>query len=140
MVSFVQPQSDGSGISGFRTNAWFQQLYAWLNKVKTAVEKCTMDDMISWSAYHADAHQAVIPPAAINSLLPLFLDNAHSVAMVRHSMDIVRAAVQNVNPGQIPDQEFEEWCIQRAKTTVHFDYWLKTLFLELLMLRYIRSL
>ena len=35
---------------------------------------------------------------------------------------------------------FEEWCIQRAKTTVHFDYWLKTLFLELLMLRYIRSL
>ena len=76
--------------------------YAWLNKVKTAVEKCTMDGMISWSAYHADAHQAVIPPAAINSLLPLFLDNAHSVAMVRHSMDIVRAAVQNVNPGQIP--------------------------------------
>jgi hypothetical protein len=214
-----------------------------------------MDGMILWSAYPADAHQAVIPPAAINSLLPLFLDNAHSVAMVRHSMDIVRAAVQNVNPGQIPvlaaDQPlyalakeiqwtwpathgedhfvimfgglhiematlkllgdwledsgwtnalvqagiaslgtsksyinvshvtktrhahqvtaaslytllqqaytkdctsddidemqsdsvpFEEWCIQRAKTTVHFDYWLKTLSLELLMLRYIRSL
>ena len=99
-----------------------------------------MDGMILWSAYPADAHQAVIPPAAINSLFPLFLDNAHSVAMVRHSMDIVRAAVQNVNPGQIPDQEFEEWCIQRAKTTVHFDYWLKTLSLELLMLRYIRSL
>ena len=35
---------------------------------------------------------------------------------------------------------FEECCIQRAKTTVHFDYWLKTLSLELLMLRYIRSL
>ena len=26
--SFVQPQSDGSGISGSVTNAWFQQL-AW---------------------------------------------------------------------------------------------------------------
>ena len=22
---------------------------------------------------------------------------------------------------------FEEWCIQRAKASVHFDYWLKTL-------------
>ena len=35
---------------------------------------------------------------------------------------------------------FEEWCIQRAKASVHFDYWLKTLSLELLLLRYIRSL
>ncbi len=35
---------------------------------------------------------------------------------------------------------FEEWCIQRAEASVHFDYWLKTLTLELLLLRYIRSL
>ncbi|CAB3998852.1 Hypothetical predicted protein [Paramuricea clavata] len=35
---------------------------------------------------------------------------------------------------------FEEWCIQRANASVHFDYWLKTLSLELLLLRYIRSL
>ena len=232
-----------------------EDMYAWLSKVKTAVEKSTMDGWISWSAYHADAHQAVIPPAAITALLPLFLDNAHSVAMIRHSMDIVKAAVQHVNPGQIPvlaaDQPlyalakevqwtwpatygedhfvimfgglhiemamlkllgdwledsgwtntlvqadiansgtansfiharhvtktrhahqltaaslytllqqaysedctpddsnamqpdsppFEEWCIQRAKASVHFDYWLKTLSLELLLLRYIRSL
>ncbi|XP_034062878.1 uncharacterized protein LOC117540355 [Gymnodraco acuticeps] len=232
-------------------------MYAWLSKVKTAVEKSTMDGWISWSAYHADAHQAVIPPAAITALLPLFLDNAHSVAMIRHSMDIVKAAVQHVNPGQIPvlaadqplyalakevqwtwpatygedhfvimfgglhiemamlkllgdwledsgwtntlvqadiassgtansfihashashvtktrhahqltaaslytllqqaysedctpddsnamqpDSPPFEWCIQRAKASVHFDYWLKTLSLELLLLRYIRSL
>lgn len=54
------------------------------------------------SAYHANIQQAVIPPPAINALLPLFLDNAHSVAMIRHSMDIVRAAVQHLNPGQVP--------------------------------------
>ena len=76
--------------------------YLWLRKVKTALEKYTVDGWISWSAYHADMHQAVIPTPAINALLPLFLDNAHSVAMIRHSMDIVKAAIQHLNPGQVP--------------------------------------
>ena len=64
--------------------------YAWLNKVRTALCESTMDGWLSWSAYHADMLQTpVIPPAAIVALLPLFLDNANSVAMIRHSMDIV---------------------------------------------------
>ena len=76
----------------------------WLKVVMAALEKEELDkgDWVSWSAYHADIQQAVIPPAAINALLPLFLDNAHSVAMIRHSMDIVKAAVQHLNPGQAP--------------------------------------
>ena len=76
--------------------------YVWLNRVKTALEKSTVDGWISWSAYHADMQQSVIPPPAISALLPLFLDNAHTVAMIRHSMDVVKAAVQYLNPGQIP--------------------------------------
>ena len=40
-----------------------------------------------------------------------------------------------------PDSpSFQEWCTQRATSSVHFDYWLKTLSLELLLLRYVRSL
>ena len=35
---------------------------------------------------------------------------------------------------------FEEWCVRRANACVHFNFWLKTLSLELLLLRYIRSL
>ena len=46
--------------------------------------------------------ETVIPPPAINTLLPLFLDSAHSVAMIKHSMEIVKAAVQHLNPGQVP--------------------------------------
>ncbi len=76
--------------------------YAWLSKVKMAVEKSIMDSCISWSAYHADTHRAVIPSAALNALLPLFLENTHSVAMIQHSMNIVKAAVQHLNPCQIP--------------------------------------
>ena len=61
-----------------------------------------IDGWISWSAYHADMQQAIIPPPAINALLPLFLDNAHSVAMIRHSMDVIKAAIQHLNSGQTP--------------------------------------
>ena len=79
-----------------------EEEYRWLNSVKTALEKQTVDDWISWSAYHADTQRAIIPPAVIHALLPLFIDSAHSVAMLRHSMDVTKAAVQYLNPGQVP--------------------------------------
>ena len=63
------------------------------------------DEAVSWSAYHASLQ----PPNGISesclantSLLPLFYDQAHSVAMIRHSMDVVRKAVGILNPGQVP--------------------------------------
>ena len=34
--------------------------------------------------------------------MPLFRDNAHSVAMVKHGMDVIMKATEHVNPGQIP--------------------------------------
>lgn len=76
----------------------------WLNRVMAALKKEQLDrmDWISWSAYHAAIQETVIPPAAINALLPLFEDSAHSVAMIKHSMTIVQAAVQHLNPGQVP--------------------------------------
>ena len=44
------------------------------------------------------------------------------------------------NTTQPDDEVFEEWCTQRATASVYFDYWLKTLLLEVLLLVYIRSL
>jgi len=35
---------------------------------------------------------------------------------------------------------FDDWCLQRVEESVHFDFWLKTLSLEVLMLLYVRSL
>lgn len=76
----------------------------WLNTVMAVSRKETLEstDWISWSAFHASIQEAVIPPPAINALLPLFLDSAHSIAMIKHSMSVVQAAVQHVNPGQVP--------------------------------------
>lgn len=78
--------------------------WKWLDTVMAALKKQMLEktDWISWSAYHASIQEAVIPPAAINALLPLFLDSAHSVAMIKHSMAIVQAAVQHLNSGQVP--------------------------------------
>ena len=75
----------------------------WLNAVMAALEKEKLDpvDWISWSAYHAALEESV-KPAAISALLPVFLDSAHSVAMIKHSMTIVQAAIEHLNPGQIP--------------------------------------
>jgi len=76
----------------------------WLDSVRAACskEKLNDTDWISWSAYHASMMARNDIPPAINSLLPLFTDNAHSVAMIKHSMNIVKAAVQHLNPGQVP--------------------------------------
>jgi len=44
----------------------------------------------------------VIQPAALNALLPLFADTAHSMAMIKHTMLVVQAAVHFLNPGKVP--------------------------------------
>ena len=57
---------------------------------------------MSWAAFHA----AIQPPPEhqidIVALLPLFLENAHSVAMILHGMNVANDVVQHLNPGQIP--------------------------------------
>ena len=75
----------------------------WLKTVMEALHKEKLDEMewVSWSAWHANIQNIEIPPAAINGLLPLFLDSAHSVAMIKHSMTLVQSIVQHLNPGQV---------------------------------------
>ena len=66
------------------------------------------DESVSWAAYHADQqpkqpkHPEPGSSVALTSLLPLFYDQAKSVAMIRHSMDVIKRAVDILNPGQIP--------------------------------------
>ena len=60
--------------------------------------------IISWAAYHA-SQQVALPgdsEVALISMLPLYHDQAKSVAMIRHFMNIVKAAVEVLNPGQVP--------------------------------------
>ena len=58
---------------------------------------------ISWAAFHASQTAAVtnIPPD-ISCLLPLFQEEAKSVAMILHAMNTVKSSVEFLNPGQTP--------------------------------------
>ena len=70
----------------------------------TALHKAMVDnnDDIPWSAHHAALQDKVTKPTAVVELLHLFKDNAHSVAMMKHGMDILKKATQHLNPGQVP--------------------------------------
>jgi NAD-dependent SIR2 family protein deacetylase len=57
------------------------------------------EENISWAAYHASLQpQTSESNVALTSLLPLFHDEAKSVAMIRHAMDVVKTAVDILNP------------------------------------------
>ena len=62
----------------------------------------THDSNISWAAYHASQQPNDCHTPAITAMLPLFQDDSKSVAMIRHSMDEIKQAVQELNPSQVP--------------------------------------
>lgn len=66
------------------------------------LEEVHVDSNISWAAYHANQQPAQGCPPTITAMLPLFPDDSKSVAMIRHSMDMVKKAVQELNPTQLP--------------------------------------
>lgn len=57
---------------------------------------------VAWAGHYANLQpkQAVMP--AITSLPPLFLDEAKSVPMIRHLMDVIKKTTEYLNPGQAP--------------------------------------
>jgi len=62
----------------------------------------TYTNWILGSAYHVSVQEASIHPPEINTPLPLFVESIHSVAMIKHTMTIVKEVVQYLNPGQAP--------------------------------------
>jgi hypothetical protein len=81
-----------------------EEEFHWFDNVNNTIkstETLTGDESFSWAAYHSKL-QEVDSPVAISSLLPLFPDNSKSVAMIRHSMDVVKLAVDSLNPRPVP--------------------------------------
>lgn len=76
----------------------------WLKRVDELLlkEKLEEKDYLSWSAYFASEQNVVLRPNAITSLLPLFEDNAHTMAMIKHAMKTVKESTKFLNPNQTP--------------------------------------
>lgn len=76
----------------------------WLKNLNELLTKAELhkDDAVSWAAYRASKLSMLCFTPAIISLLPMFTENAHSLAMIEHSMKIIKSAVSHVNPNQVP--------------------------------------
>lgn len=122
----------------------------WLEQMKTVMDTDTLqgDETVSWSAYHAGLQPPDVVPdssVAITCMLPLFYDQAKSVAMIRHSMDVVKKAVEILNPGQVPiitvDQPLYtiakqiQWCWPATHGEDHFIVMFGGLHIEMAALK-----
>ena len=102
-ASPTPPKKDGNQDKGTLTEReQDKDNIEWLETVHKAMsDDGVIMENISWSAHFANLQQDV-RPAAITALLPLFSESAHSLAMVKHSMDLIQRATSHVNPGQVP--------------------------------------
>lgn len=92
--------------------------YQWLGNVKQVLEDNTGtvdNENTSWAAFHASRQPPNAGFICPTSLLPLFMESAHTVAMIRHSMEIVKNAVEHLNPGQTPVITFDQPLFALAK-------------------------
>ena len=79
--------------------------YRWLENSRQILEEnadLKSNENISWAAYHARNQESQDRIVTTSALLLLFHESAHTVAMIRHSIDVVRSAVEHLNPGQTP--------------------------------------
>ena len=62
------------------------------------------EEFVSWGAFHSrdPRHSSLHATSALSALLPLFSDQATSVAMIRHAMDVIMLSENYLNPGQVP--------------------------------------
>ena len=75
--------------------------YEWLNVVHLTDTDLDFEN-ISWSSFHSSKNRGPSVKVSLTSLLPLFHEQAHSVAMIKHSMDKVKEVVNFLNPRQTP--------------------------------------
>ncbi|MCP3892835.1 MAG: hypothetical protein GY702_28760 [Desulfobulbaceae bacterium] len=75
--------------------------YTWLTACNEMLGKDVGNMNISWSAHFAETQDKVRPPAK-TALLPLFRENAHSLAMIKHGMNVAIKTTTHLNPLQTP--------------------------------------
>ena len=91
--------------------------YRWLENTRDVLEENAdrSSENTSWAAYHASNQEPGDRIITSTALLPLFQESAHTVAMIRHSMDVVKSAVEHLNAGQTPVLTFDQPLYALAK-------------------------
>ncbi|CAG2215325.1 unnamed protein product [Mytilus edulis] len=77
-----------------------QNEYRWLETVSNSKEYDIEErTLVSWGAYHAEHEPIKDFEPCVSALLPLFEEEAKSVAMIKHSFDVIKTSVEALNPG-----------------------------------------
>ena len=76
----------------------------WLDNTRQVLNERELrkEDIVSWAAYRASKSSLSSHKPALISLLPMFTENAHSLAMIAHAINVISSAVKHLNPSQIP--------------------------------------
>ena len=96
----VNIQPDGSVF-----NHSFKDEVNWLKNSSNVIcnqQTLKEEELVSWGAFHSSNLSSSPSASAISALLPLFPDQAKSIAMIRHAMDIIKLSLNHLNPGQVP--------------------------------------
>ena len=102
-----------SNSSRFKQHA--DEEHRWLEHTQLNLQEHSAENT-SWAAYHASRqNMSSGRPVCPTALLPLFLKSALTVAMIKHSMDVIWNAVQHLNPGQTPVVTFDQPLCALAK-------------------------
>jgi hypothetical protein len=109
------PPSTVTSLGRENSDRHMKEEYNWLENVRKTIapndqESAVQETMhnVSWAAYHASRQPPGRQVICQSALLPLFHESAHTVAMIKHSMDVVRKAVHHLNAGQTPVVTFDQ--------------------------------
>lgn len=91
------PDRDATSNNSDREEDWLDNIRQVLNE-----RELTKEDIVSWAAYRASKSSLSSHQPALISLLPMFTENAHSLAMIAHAINVISSAVKHLNPSQIP--------------------------------------
>ena len=92
-------------------NSSFKNEVKWLENSSNVIcnqERLKEEEVVSWGAFHSRDLSSSPTASAISALLPLFPDQAKSIAMIRHAMDTIKLSVNHLNPGQVPVIAFDQ--------------------------------
>lgn len=102
-TSIKQPVVSPSGVTSLKRGNRKLVEYHWLEDIRQVIEG-TSDKMnnLSWAAFHASRQTQQGQVLSHGAVFPLFSDSAHTVAMIRHSINVIRNAVDHLSAGQTP--------------------------------------
>ena len=71
----------------------------WLGNTRQVLNErgLTKEDIVSWAAYRASKSSLSSHQQALISLPPMFTENAHSLAMVAHAINVISSAIKHLN-------------------------------------------